>query len=533
MMSMLPKKVMVKESISRRGLDLLERDFEVVYCPEMSREEMLEAIADCHALIVRSATKVDAEVIAAGRLLEVIGRAGVGVDNIDVDAATKRGIMVINAPQSNIISAAEHTMALILSSCRNIPAAANSLREGRWDRKSFEGVELYHKTIGILGLGRIGILVAQRCQGFGMRVISYDPYISSERAQKMGVEMKESLEELLEEADFITVHLPKSTETHHIIGKSEFARMKEGVRVYNVARGGIISEEALIEALRSGKVAGAGLDVFEKEPLPPDSPLAAMDNVIATPHLGASTQEAQDRAGVMIAEQVAAALRGEFVSNVVNLEVPAEVDEEVKPFLPLCEKLGCLLTYLLEGHVDEIGVEYLGGLAEHEAGVLTVAVLKGFFGRIADEPVTYVNAPVFAKERGIAVRESRSSSTRDYVNLIMVRGKRGGSEIAVGGTLVGLSNTERFVHVYEYDIDLGPSRYMAFFRYDDVPGMIGKIGTILGEAGINIAHMQVGRKKIGGEAVMGINVDVPIPEEVMKKIMRAKGVTDGKFITLW
>jgi len=527
------KKVMVKEGISRKGLDLLEKDFEVVYAPEMGREEMLREISDCNALIVRSATKVDAEVIEAGKSLEVIGRAGVGVDNIDVEAATRRGIMVINAPQSNIISAAEHTMALILSSCRNIPAAVSTLRAGKWDRKSFEGVELYHKTIGILGLGRIGLLVAQRCLGFGMRVIAYDPYISSERAQRMGVEMKDTLEELLEEADFITVHLPKSSETYHLIGRSEFARMKDGVRVFNVARGGIIDEEALAEALRTGKVAAAGLDVFEKEPLPPDNPFASMDNVIITPHLGASTQEAQDRAGIMIAEQVAAALRGEFVSNVVNLEVPAEVDEEVRPFLPLCEKLGRLLTFLLEGHVDEIGVEYLGGLAEHETGVLTVAVLKGFFSKVAEEPVTYVNAPVFAKERGIAVRESRSSATRDYVNLVMVRGRRDDGEIAVGGTLVGLSNAERFVHVYEYDIDLGPSRYMAFFRYEDVPGMIGKIGTILGDAQINIAHMQVGRKKIGGEAVMGVNVDVPIPDPVMKKILRIRGVSDGKFITLW
>jgi D-3-phosphoglycerate dehydrogenase len=526
------KRVLVKEKISEQGIQTLQREFIVTYAPEMSREELLSCIEGYQALIVRSATQVDEEVIQAGKRLEVIGRAGVGVDNIDVDAATKRGIMVINAPQSNIISAAEHTMALILALCRNIPEADSTLRSGVWDRGRFEGAELFHKTMGIIGLGRIGILVAHRCLAFGMRVIAYDPYISAERAQKEGVEMADNLDELLAQADFITVHLPRTPETYHMISRREFAKMKEGVRIFNVARGGIIDEEALVEALESGKVAGAGLDVFEREPLTA-SPLFRMKNVIVTPHLGASTHEAQDRAGTMIADQVAAALKGEFVTNVVNLQVPAEVDEKVRIFLPLAEKLGKLFTHLVEGHVDEIEVEYLGGLADHETGILTVAVLKGFFEKIVSEPVTYVNAPIFAKERGISVRESKSTTTRDYVNLIMVKGSRGDGRIAVGGTLVGLSNQERFVHVYEYDIDLAPSQYMAFFRYNDVPGMIGRIGTILGNNNINIAHMQVGRKKIGGEAVMGINVDVPIPESVMEEIRRVPGVSEGTFIVLW
>ncbi len=532
-MAEMKKKVMVKEKIADQGIEYLKKDFEVVFAPEMSRQEMLETISDCHALIVRSATDVDAEVIKAGACLQVIGRAGVGVDNIEVEAATKRGIMVINAPQSNIISAAEHTMTLILSLCRHIPDAVDALRHGRWDRKSFEGVELYHKTMGILGLGRIGMLVASRCAAFGMRVIAYDPYITAERAQKLGTEVKENLEEFLAEADFISVHLPRNAETHHIISAAQFEQMKDGVFIFNVARGGIIDEAALIEALKSGKVAGAGLDVFEKEPLPEDSPLMGMKNVVITPHLGASTREAQDRAGIMIAEQVAAALHGEFVDNVVNLRVPAEMPEEVKLYFSLAEKLGILLTYLVEGSVDEIEVEYLGGLASMETDILTVAVLKGFFGKVVEEPVTFVNAPIFAKERGISVRESKSETTHDYLNLIMVRGKRDGGEVAVGGTLVGLNDAERFVHAYEYDIDLEPSQYMAFFRYDDVPGMIGKIGTILGDAGINIAHMQVGRKKIGGEAVMGVNVDAPIEEAVMENIRKLAGVSDSKFITLW
>ncbi len=527
----LEKRILVVEKIAESGIQFLREDFQVDYQTDMEREELLARIGDYHALIVRSATRVDEEIIQAGDRLQVIGRAGVGVDNIDVEAATKRGIMVINAPQSNIISAAEHTMALILSLCRRIPEADASLRAGKWERKRFEGVELFHKTIGIIGLGRIGLLVAHRCLAFGMRVMAFDPYISQERAQKEGVEMVDKLEDLLVQSDFITVHLPHTTETHHMISKKEFSIMKDGVYIFNVARGGIIDEKALVEALESGKVAGAGLDVFEEEPLL-ESPLLKMNNVVLTPHLGASTYEAQDRAGTMIAEQVSAALKGEFVSNVVNLEIPAEVDERVRLFIPLAEKLGKLFTHLVEGRVDEIEVEYLGGLAEHETGILTVAILKGFFEKIVTEPVTFVNAPVFAKERGLAVRESKSSTTRDYVNLIMVKGSRKDYRTAVGGTLVGLSNAERFVSVYEYDIDLAPSQYMAFFRYNDVPGMIGKIGTILGNNNINIAHMQVGRKKIGGEAVMGINVDVPIPEEVMEDIRKIPGVAEGTFIVL-
>jgi len=525
-------RILVKEKIAAAGVELLRKDFEVDFLPDMSREEMLERLGEYDGLIVRSATKVDAEAIAAATSMKVIGRAGVGVDNIDVEAATKRGIMVINAPQSNIISAAEQTMALLMAMCRNVPDAVNSLREKCWDRKKFEGVELFHKVMGIVGLGRIGTLVAHRCQAFGMQVVAYDPYVSEERGKKLGIELVSDLDELLRQADFITVHLPKTSETHHLLGEAEFAKMKDGVRVLNVARGGIVDEDALYAALDSGKVAAAALDVFEKEPAT-ECPLIEHPSVIATPHLGASTLEAQDRAGTMIAEFVSEALKGGFVANVVNLPVPAEVDESVRMFMPLAEKLGLLLTYLVEGHVDEIEVEYLGELAGYETGVLTVAVLKGFFERVVFEPVNYINAPLFAKDRGIAVRETKSEQTRDYVNLVMVRGRREESEVAVGGTLVGLSNAERFVHVYEYDIDLGPSQYMAFFRYADIPGMIGKVGTILGDSGINIAHMQVGRRKIGGEAVMGINVDIPIPDEVMEEIRAIPDVNDSKFITLW
>ncbi|MHB8780715.1 MAG: phosphoglycerate dehydrogenase, partial [Candidatus Geothermincolia bacterium] len=465
--------------------------------------------------------------------LRVVGRAGVGVDNVDVAAATKRGIMVINAPQSNIVSAAEHTMALLLSLCRDIPQAADSLKAGKWERSRFQGVELYSKTLGVLGLGRVGTLVAARAAAFGMKPIAFDPYISAELAGRQGVEMVKSLEELLERSDFITVHLPKTSETLHLLGKKQLAMMKPGVRIVNVARGGLIDENALYDALASGQVAGAALDCFEKEP-EPDRRLMELANVIATPHLGASTQEAQDRAGIMISEQVAAALKGEFVANVVNLQVPVhEVDETVKQFIPLAEKLGRLFTHLVEGHVDEIEIEYLGPLAEHEIAILNVAVLKGFFELVVWEPVTYVNAPIFAKERGIAVKQSKSEQSHDYVNLINVKGRQEAGTITVGGTLVGLNNTERFVHVYDYDIDLAPSQYMAFFRYNDVPGMIGKIGTILGNHDINIAHMQVGRRKLGGEAVMGLNIDQPLSDDLLEEIRVEAGVTDARFIVLW
>ncbi len=527
------QRILVKEKIAERGIDILRKDFDVDYAPGMSAEELLENIAPYHALIIRSATQVGREVIEAADTLRVIGRAGVGVDNVDMDAATKRGIMVINAPQSNIISAAEHTMALLLGLCRDIPSAAGSMRQGLWERSRFQGVELYNKVLGVIGLGRVGTLVAARCMGFGMKVIAYDPYVSAELAGRQGIEMVKTLEELLERSDFISIHLTKSAETMHLIGKKQFGMMKDGVRIINVARGGLIDEKALVAALKSGRVAGAALDVFEKEP-EPDPALLELPNVIATPHLGASTQEAQDRAGVMIAEQVGAALKGEFVTNVVNLQIPVhEVDETVKPFIGLAEKMGKLFAHLVEGHVDEIEIEYLGPLAEHETGILTVAALKGFFEMVVFEPVTYVNAPIFAKERGIAVKESKSAQSHDYVNLISVRGRQEAGSVAVGGTLVGLNNAERFVHVYQYDIDLGPSQYMAFFRYDDVPGMIGKVGTILGAENINIAHMQVGREKLGGEAVMGVNVDQPISEEILDQIRALPGVAEAKFIVLW
>lgn len=526
-------KVLVKEKIADAGIEKLkEAGFEVVLGYEMSPEELLERIGEYDGLIVRSATKVSEEVISRAGNLKVIGRAGIGVDNIDVEAATKRGIIVANAPQSNIISAAEHTIALLLAQARNIPQANASLKSGKWERSEFEGVELYEKTLGVVGLGRIGTLVAQRALGLGMRVVGYDPYVTKERYAQLGVERAEKLEDLLRVADFITVHLPKTKETMGLFGKREFSLMKDGVRLINTARGGIYQEEALLEALRSGKVASYGVDVYEKEPCT-ENPLFEFPQVVCTPHLGASTVEAQDKAGVMIAEQVVAALTGGFVSNAVNIAlVPTEAMEAIKPFLPLAENLGRLYTALAEEGVNEIEVEYLGQVAEHDTKLLSIAVLKGLFDSIVEEPVNYVNAPIMAKERGIEVRESKSATSKDYTNLIRVRGHQDGEVLSVAGTIVGKKNQQRFVSIFEFDIDMVPSKYMAFFRYVDRPGMIGKVGTVLGKHNINIANMQVGRKKLGGEALMGVNVDTPIPEEIIEEIKAEAGITYAKFMTL-
>lgn len=526
-------KVLVKENIAEAGVEKLKKGgFDVDIRPDMEQQELRERIAEYDALIVRSATKVTEEVIERGTRLKIIGRAGIGVDNVNVEAATKRGIIVANAPQSNIISAAEHTVALLLAQSRNIPQAAMSLKSGKWERSRFEGVEVYEKTLGVVGLGRIGTLVAQRAHGLGMKVVAYDPYVSKERFAQLGIEQVLKLEELLKVSDFITVHLPKTKETTGLFGEKEFNMMKDGVRLLNTARGGIYDEKALIKALESGKVAGVGVDVYEREPCT-DSELFRFEQVVATPHLGASTVEAQDKAGIMIAEQVVAALKGEFVSNAVNIAlVPSEAMEAIKPFLPLCEKLGRLYTALAEEGVHSLEVEYLGQIAQIDTKLLTVAILKGLFEKVVEEPVNYVNAPIFAKERGIEVKETKSSVSQDYVNLVRVRGRDAGDGMMVGGTVVGKKNQERFVSIFEFDIDMVPSKFMAFFSYEDRPGMIGKVGTLLGEYSINIANMQVGRKKVGGEALMGINVDTPIPPEVVEEIKTSAGITFAKFMVL-
>ena len=523
-------RVLVTEPLSDRGLEVLRQEHEVDVRTDLAGGGLAEAVPGYDALIVRSQTRVDGAVIDAGANLRVIARAGIGLDNVDVEAATRRGVMVVNAPQSNILSAAEHTMALLLALARNVPQADGSLRAGEWSRERFQGVELHGKTLGIVGLGRVGTMVAQRALAFGMRLIAFDPYVSRERARDLSIELMPDLGALLVQSDFITVHLPRTAETEGLIGERELALMKEGARIVNTARGGIVDEGALEAALRSGRLGGAALDVFAEEPVT-EHPLFGLPNVVVTPHLGASTREAQDKAGVAIAEMVRLALRGEFVPYAVNVAA-AEASEQVRPFLPLTERLGRILTGLADAPMRSLAVEYVGKVAEADTRVLTLAAVKGALTGIVHEPVSYVNAPTIARERGLEVSERRSPESQDYVNLVVLRAGTESGEVAVGGTLVGPRNAERLVRVYEFDLDIAPADHMAFFNYEDRPGVIGAVGTILGEAGINIASMEVGRKEAGGLALMCLTVDSPIPPEVLDRIVEGVGMKAARQVAL-
>jgi D-3-phosphoglycerate dehydrogenase len=531
-------RVLIAEPLAEAGVELLRAHHEVDARAATTREELLSAVAGAEALVVRSATRVDVEVLEAGRRLKVVGRAGIGLDNVDVAAATRLGIMVVNAPQSNVISAAEHTVALILAQARNIPQAHLALREGRWERGRFQGAELYGKTLGIVGLGRVGALVAQRLNAFGMHLLAYDPYVSRDRAAQMGVELA-SLADVLARADVVTVHLPKTPETTGLIGQSELAAMKPGARLVNTARGGIVDEAALAKAIDDGHLAGAALDVFAEEPTT-QSPLFDLDGVVVTPHLGASTTEAQDKAGVTIAEQLLLALAGQFVPNAVNVDA-GPVPDAVRPFLSLVEKLGRLYTALAGGGAGgrasglgggRLRLEYVGALAEQDTRVLTLAALKGMFSPVVHEPVTLVNAPLLAAERGIEVTETRARQSHDWVNLVTLSGEGSRGQVGVAGTTVGPRDAERLVAINGIPVDMAPGDHMAFLFYEDRPGVIGRVGTILGEAGVNIASMQVGRRKQGGEALMALTVDTGIPAGVLERVEAEIGAHDSTFIHL-
>ncbi|MCL4472995.1 MAG: phosphoglycerate dehydrogenase [Actinobacteria bacterium] len=524
-------RVLVKEKIADSGVDLLKKEFSVDVKLDMDQEQLLREIHNYNAIVIRSSTKMTKEIIEAAGNLQVIGRAGIGVDNVDIKAATKKGIIVANAPQSNIVAAAEHTIGLLLAQSRNIPQAHGSLKAGKWERSSFGGVELADKVLGVIGFGRIGVLVAQRARGLKMKVVAFDPYVSAARFEELGVDGVDKIEDLYKVADFITVHLPRSPETLGFVDEAAFRKMKKGVRVINCARGGIIKEEALVKALKSGKVAGAAIDVFEKEP-PVGNPLLDFDSVVVTPHLGASTIEAQDRAGTIIAEQVAAALNSQFVSNAVNIApVSPEEMNVVRPFLPLCEQLGRLITEIADGPLESFDITYQGALADYNTKLLTVAFFKGALEGRVEDTVNYVNAEGIAEERGIKVTESKRRQAVDFTNLITVVSADKRGELTVGGTSIGPKHRPRFVKIYRHDIDIEPGQYMAFFRYDDIPGMIGRVGTMLGDRGINIANMNVGRKKREGKAVMSVTLDKPIPPEVLDEIKSQPGFDDVTFIT--
>jgi D-3-phosphoglycerate dehydrogenase len=521
------QRVLVREAIAPAGVDLLREHFEVDVDGDT---DLAEIIGRYDAIVVRSATKLTADLIDRAERLKVIGRAGVGVDNVDVEAATRRGIVVANAPESTVVSAAEHTIGLLVALARNIPQAHAALKQGRWERKTYGGLELAGKTLGVLGFGRIGQQVARRASGLGMHVVGYDPYVAPERFRELGVERVETRSEIYASSDFITLHLPLTPETRRSLDEDAFAEMRDGVRLINAARGELVDEDALVEALRAGKVAGAALDVFTEEPY--SGPLLELDNVVVTPHLAASTDEAQDRAGVIVAEQVAAALEGGLVTNAVNIPViGAEELEALGPYVPLAAKLGRLGMELAEGRADEIVVTTYGGLADYDTRLLTVAVLNGAFQGRADRPVNYVNAPFIARERGIEVREERSQSARDYTNLLRVEVRTAGERLRVSGTLIGRDNRQWLVHALGFDIDLELAPLLVLFRYDDVPGVIGRVGTLFGEHGVNIANMTVSRTRRGEKALMVLTVDSMPPPELVARI-HAEGFDDARVIEL-
>jgi D-3-phosphoglycerate dehydrogenase / 2-oxoglutarate reductase len=525
-------RVLVTEKLSDAGLALLRERFQVDVREDLASGDLPAEIAPYDALVIRSATRVTAEVLEAAPRLKVVARAGIGVDNVDVEAATRRGVMVVNAPQSNTISAAEHTMALLLAQARNVPQANTELHAGRWDRGRWEGVELAGKTLGLVGLGRVGTLVAARAQGFGMRVIAFDPYVSTERAKELGVDVMPTLESLLVQSDFVSIHLPGSPETDGLIGEHQLEMLKPGARLVNTSRGGIVDETALVKALEDGRLAGAALDVFAVEPAT-DSPLFGFDQVVVTPHLGASTIEAQDKAGTTVAEMVRLALEGQFVPYAVNVSAGAEVSEAVRPFVGLAERLGALAAGLADGGVRSVVASYLGRIAEHDTRVLTLAILKGILGRSVHEPVSFVNAPMLARDRGLTVSEMRSTGSQDYVSQVTIRAEtESGATVDVGGTLLGRKNAERVIQVWDFEVEIEPATNMLFFVYEDRPGIIGKVGTLLGEHDINIATMEVGRKAAGGDALMGLTLDSPVPADVLASIADAIDAHTIRAVTL-
>jgi D-3-phosphoglycerate dehydrogenase len=524
-------RILVTEPLSQRGIDLLEKDFQVDVREDLALEGLRQVIAPYDALIVRSQTRVTADVLEAAENLKVVARAGIGLDNVDVEAATRRGVMVVNAPQSNIVSAAEHTIGLLLAQARNIPQADAALRRGEWDRERFQGVELAGKTLGVVGAGRVGAMVAHRALAFGMRVIAFDPYVSREHARELGIELMPTLEALLVQADFVSVHLPRTPETEGMIGERELALVKPGARLINTARGGIVDEDAVARALKDGRLAGGAFDVFDREPAT-ESSLFEFDQVVVTPHLGASTVEAQDKAGTAIAEMVRLALRGEFVPYAVNVSAGTEVPEAIRPFMTLAERLGGVLTGLAEGAIRSIDCQFLGRVAEVDTRVLTLAALKGSLAGVVHEPISFVNAPVIAAERGIALSETKSTVSRDYVNLVALRAETDEGEVAVAGTLVGKRDGERLVQVFDFDVDMAPARHMTFLLYEDRPGVIGKVGTMLGDARVNIAGAQVARKTAGGLALMAVTTDTHIPAEVLDRIASEIGADRVRQITL-
>jgi D-3-phosphoglycerate dehydrogenase len=524
--------VLIAEELAPAALEVLADDFEVRHVDGTDRAALLAGLAGAHAVIVRSATQIDAEAVAAAPRLKVVARAGVGLDNVEVAAATARGVMVVNAPTSNIVSAAEQAVALLLAVARHTASASAALKAGEWKRSKYTGVELAGKTVGVVGLGRIGVLFAQRMAGFGVRLIAYDPYVQPARAASLGVRLA-GLDELLAESDFISIHLPKTPETVGLIGAKELAMVKPGVRIVNAARGGLIDEQALADAIAEGRVAGAGIDVYAKEPCTA-SPLFAFDNVVATPHLGASTAEAQDKAGLAVARSVKLALQGEFVPDAVNVQAGGVVAEDVRPLLPLAEKLGRAFTAVAEGIAAAVTVEVRGDVVTNDVSVLKLAATKGLFADVVSEQVTYVNAPLLAADRGVEVRLVTSPELADHHNLVTIRGALpDGRVVSVSGTCItGPREALKLTELDGYELEISADGVLLFLRYADRPGVVGAVGSILGAAGVNIAAMQVARREAGGEALMTITVDNAIAPELLAAAAEAVGATAASAVDL-
>jgi len=525
-------RVLVADHLSEDGIQLLKKEsgLKVDVKTGLSPKELAEIIEPYEGLIVRSSTKVTAEVIAKADHLKVIGRAGVGLDNVDADAATKRGIIVMNVPAGNTISTAEHTMSLILALARRIPQADAHLRAGLWERSKFVGTELFGKTLGIIGLGKIGTEVARRAQAFGMRVIAFDPFISTERAGQLEVQVTD-LPTVYRESDFITVHTPLNAETRHLIGAKEIAQMKKAVRLINCARGGIIDEQALHQAITEGKVAGAAIDVFEEEP-PKNHPLCQLDQVVCTPHLGASTQEAQLNVAIEITKQVADALLGRGIRNAVNMpSVDAQTLKVLQPYITLGERLGSLGAQLSGGQIAEIRVTYVGEVTAHDASPVTLAILKGVLTPMVGENVNYVNASLIASERGLKVVEAKASRMDEFANLLAIEIRSDGTMLTLQGTL-SPRREPRIVKIDRYFVEAAPEGYMLIIKNQDKPGLIGQLGTLLGESNINIAGMSNGRDEPGGTAITVLNIDHHVPPKVLEQVKALRHVLDAKLITL-
>ena len=523
--------VLIAEELSSATLDALGPDFEVRNCDGANRAELLAALgAGVDAVLIRSATKMDAEAIAAAKGLKVIARAGVGLDNVDIPAATAAGVMVVNAPTSNIVSAAELAISLLLASARFISPAHAALKAGKWARSKYTGAELFEKTLGVVGFGRIGQLVAHRMQAFGMNIIAYDPYLQPAKAAQLGVELVE-LDELLKRSDFITIHLPKTKETANLIGVEALKKVKKEVRIINAARGGVLDEAALYDAITEGRVAGAGLDVYVTEPCT-DSPLFQLDQVVATPHLGASTDEAQERAGIAVAVSVRKALAGELVPDAVNVKGGA-IHDEIRPSLPLVEKMAQIATAIAGETPVSMDITVKGDISGHDSSILAISALKGVLVASGCEDVTYVNAPGLAAERGVTSSVTTTPESHEYRSMISLHAAlSNGKSIKVDGTLMGIRKTEKIIAIDNFDLDLPPTDNLLFLRYADKPGVVGTVGNALGTAKINIAGMQVARESAGGSALMAITVDSPVSDAVAETVKKETGAELVRSVTL-